>query len=286
MEYNNKKRKIVSVDMLKSILFDWGFPTLGKKKEQLQETVHRFEAMKTLANQASIDHQWTKDEMDLFYSGLLIEYDQWQPQEVCLVQQLVNSRFISAEVYSIPFYAEMSSKVAEYCRVHFTAIPRLKDKTVTADSLSPLFSLLRKKVEKWGDEEGELLLLYIGDVAKIDATRSSYDAIEKYCELLHMLTAFYVRRPDIKAKVDPELVIFDLTTVGLNIATYTAQLAAYVIPAHFGPMPLHINPGPIGVVFPMPNLSCANHFIGWMMAATPALRATLQPGAPAGILTY
>lgn len=34
--------------------------------------------------------EWTKDEMDIFFSGLLLEkFDEWQPQEVCLVQLLV-----------------------------------------------------------------------------------------------------------------------------------------------------------------------------------------------------
>ena len=283
---NERKRKSQSTEMLKSILNGWGFPT-ERKKTRLQETVDRVEAMKSLADNAPIDHQWTKDEMGVFFSGLFIEdYNHWQPQEVCLVQQLVNTRFISAEVMNIPQYAEMMAKIADYCRIHFSTVPRLKDQTVTADSLSPLFKLLRKKVEKWDDADGDLLLKYIGNVAKVNASESTPAAIEKYCELLAKLAAFYVRRPDIKAKVDPELVIFDITSTSLNMVTYTTQLAAYALPVHFGPMPANINPGPVGFVFPMPNLAAADHFIGWMIGTVPGLRATLQPGAPGGILIY
>lgn len=286
MNSAERKRKLVPVAMLKSILHDWGFPTTGKKAK-LQETVDRLKAMKTLSDNATIDHHWTKDEMDIFFSGLSIDdYDRWQPQEVCLVQQLVNARFVSAEVLNIPYYAKMMAKIAEYCNFHFSSIPRLKDQTVTADSLSPLFRLLKKNVEKWDDADGDLLLQYIGNVAKVDVRTSTPGAIEKYCELLAKLAAFYLRRPDIKAKVDPELVIFDVTAAGVNINTYNVQLAAYALPAHFGPMPAHINPGPVGIVFPMPNLAAANHFIGCMMGTVPSLRATLQPGAPGGILIY
>lgn len=86
--------------------------------------------------------------------------------------------------------------------------------------------------------------------------------------------------------MDPELVIFDRSNVGLHQSTYIAQLAIYVLPPHFGPMPPAVNPGPIGTVFAMPNLPAANHFIGWMMSTVPALRATLQPAAPGGVLIY
>jgi sensor histidine kinase YesM len=61
------------------------------------------------------------------------------------VQQLVNTRFVTAEVMGISYYSEMMAKIAEYFRVHFSVILRLKDQTVTADSLSPLFTLLKKK---------------------------------------------------------------------------------------------------------------------------------------------
>lgn len=278
-----KKR---SLESSKSILLDWGFPT-SQKKAKLQDTVDRIQAMKSLAENAAIDHQWTKAEMDLFFSGLLLEeFDQWQPQEVCLVQQLVNTRFVSQEVMEISYYSEMMAKIAEYCHVHFSTVPRLKDQTVTADSLSPLFKLLKKKVGKWNDADGDLLLQYLGNVARVDALQSSAPAVEKYCALLEKLAAFYLRRPDIKAKVDPEIVIFDLSAVSLSLPTYLAQLAAYVLPPHFGPMPPAVNPGPIGTVFSMPNLPAANHFIGWMMALVPALRATLQPAAPGGVLIY
>ncbi len=283
---NERKRKLVTIDTLKSTLSGWGFPTVGKKAK-LQETVNRVEAMKLLASHAAIDHQWTQEELDVFFSGLPVEeYHRWQPQEVCLVQQLVNTRFVRQDVMNIAHYAELIGKMEEYYQNHLTSIPRLKDQTVTADSLSPVFELLNKKVEKWNDKDGDLLLQYLGNVARVDARSSSADAIEKYCELLSKLSIFYARRPDIRVKVDPELVIFDLSAVGLNLVTYTKELAAYVLPAHFGPMPTPTNPGPTATVFAMPNLGAANHFIAWMMARVANLRASLQPGAPGGILIY
>lgn len=187
---------------------------------------------------------------------------------------------------AISYYAEMMAKIAEYCHARFSTVPRLKDQTVTADSLSPLFKLLKKNVEKWDDADSDLLLQYLGNVARVDAMQSTTSAIDSYCELLQKLSAFYARRPDIKAKVDPELVIFDLSSVGLNQSAYITQLAIYALPPHFGSMPPAVNPGPIGTVFAMPNLPAANHFIGWMMGTVPALRATLQPAAPGGVLIY
>lgn len=283
MEASGKKRK---VETLKAALSEWGFPT-SQKKEKLEETFDRIQAMKSLAANTAIDHQWTKDEMDVFFSGLLLEeFDRWHPHEVCLVQQLVNSRFVSAKVMEISYYADMMTKIAEYCRVHFSSVPRLKDQTVVADSLSPLFKLLKKRVDKWNDADGDLLLQYLGNVARVDALKSTPTAVEKYCELLSMLSVFYLRRPDIKAKVDPEIVIFDLSNVGHNLPTYLAQLATYCLPTHFGPMPPPANPGSVATVFAMPNLPAANHFIGWMMEAVPGLRATLSPAAPGGVLIY
>lgn len=270
----------------KSVLRECGFP-IPRKKAKLQDTVDRIGAMRSVAEHAAIDHQWTKEDMDIFLSGLsLEECDRWQPHEICLVHELVNTRFVSTEVMAISYYAEMMAKIAEYRHSHLSTVPRLKDQTVTADSLSPLFKLLRKKVEKWDDADGDLLLQYLGNVARVDALQSTASAIDSYCKLLHKLSAFYVRRPDIKAKVDPEIVIFDLSNVGLDLATYIAQLDIYALPPHFGPMPPAVNPGPIGTVFAMPALPAANHFIGWMMGTVPALRATLQPAAPGGVLIY
>jgi hypothetical protein len=99
-------------------------------------------------------------------------------------------------------------------------------------------------------------------VARVDASNSTAIAVEKYCELLAKLSAFYLRRPDIKAKVDPELVIFDLSDAGLNLPIYIAQRSDW-----------H-------------SVCCANHFISWMMGTVPALRVTLQPAAPGGVLIY
>eukprot|EP01031_Cornospumella_fuschlensis_P028244 gene28244-34108_t len=284
MNLAGTKRK--SVDALKCMLIEWGFPTSGKKAK-LQQTVDRVEAMKSLADQAAIDHHWTKEEIDMFFSGLPIdEYDQWQPHEVHLVQQLVNTRFIRSEVLAVPHYANMVAKIAEYCQARFAVIPRVKTQTVVADSLAPLFKLLKKNVEKWNDADGDLLLRYLGNVAKVDGRNSSTQAVEKYCELLGKLAVFYARRPDIKAKVDPELVIFDLSAKDVVVTTYVAQLAVYPAPPHFGAMPGQLNPGPVGTVFPMGTIAAANHFVGWMMARVPGLRALIQPGAPGGVLTY
>lgn len=284
MSILGSKRK--SVDELKDTVAGWGFPRSGKKAK-LQQSVDHVEAMKSLADQAAIDHHWTKEEIEVFFSGLPIdEYDQWQPHEVCLVQQLVNTRFIASEVLAIPHYANMMAKIAEYCQARFSVIPRVKDQTVLADSLAPLFKLLKKNVEKWSDADGDLLLLHLGNVAKVDGRNSSSQAVEKYCELLGKLVVFYARRPDIKAKVDPELVIFDLSASDMVVATYVAQLSTYPFPAHFGTMPGQLNPGPVGTVFPMGTIAAANHFVGWMMARVPGLRALIQPGAPGGLLAY
>jgi hypothetical protein len=187
---------------------------------------------------------------------------------------------------TIPYYSTMMAKITEYCQTHLTTTPRVKDRTVTADSLAPVFKLLKKKVAKWDDADGDLLLKYIGNVARVDARNSTPEAIQNYCALAGKVSQFYIYRPDIKVKIDPELVIFDLSGVDVDIETYSAELAVYELPAHFGDMPMAVNPGPIGTVFPMPTIEAADHLITWMMNHVPGLHATLQPGAPAGALVY
>jgi hypothetical protein len=96
-----------------------------------------------------------------------------------------------------------------------------------------------------------MLLVGLGDVASIDGLKSTYQSIERYGRLMGLLTTFYMRRPDIKVKVDPEYVLFDLSGVVIN--TYTAELAVYVLPVHLGAMPPPANPG-IPSMFPMPSM--------------------------------
>jgi hypothetical protein len=115
-----------------------------------------------------------------------------------------------------------------------------------------------------------------------------------YYTFIQQLQQLYHNRPDLKALIDPEVVVFDLG--GVDTAVYTAALAAYRTkhaagakkPAatHPGPLPQQWNPGALGTVFPMPTMEAANYLIGYMQATVPNLRAMLLPNVPGPALTF
>lgn len=280
----SKKRKISTLNTVKEKLSELGWPLSGNKKVLNAKLAH-IDAVKRLRSEAPIDHAWTLEEIAEFTRYLpLNETESWLPCEVYLCYEAVNSRPCSPEVMSITENRLVLEKMRDYWVNHLIAQPRLKTRVVTADSLEPMMTkLFKKNVTKWGETEGDLLLAGLGDVAIIDGLKSTYQSIERYGKLMGLLTTFYLRRPDIKVKVDPEYVLFDLSGVVIN--TYTAELAGYILPAHLGAMPPPANPG-IPSMFAMPSMSAAHHFIGWMTKSVPGLRTVLIPNVAAGVISF
>ena len=113
-----------------------GFPTFLSHE---RKTVDRVEAMKSLAGHAAIDYEWTKEELEGFLSGLsLEEFDRWQPHEVCLVHELVHTRFVSTELTTISYYAEMMAKIAEYYHAHYFGPMQVVGKCSTPKCCIPI----------------------------------------------------------------------------------------------------------------------------------------------------
>lgn len=277
------KRK---VEQIKEALTTLGWPTWGKRAE-LEVRLTHVENVKGLAAGAAPDHKWTVGEVSEMLTFLRLENrDNWEACEVVMVAEVLNARFCSDEVMANKAICDTLTEIKAFSAKHLAALPRAKNAQINADALIPMMTkLLRKDVTKWGDKEGNQLLHQLGDVATIDARASSPEAIESFSRLSTMMAAFFVRRPDWKAKIDPEIVIFDLS--GTTQVAFNAALAGYLLPGHLGMMPAAaLNPGVNQSVFALPTVGAANHFIGWMSASAPGLRAVVVPGVPAAVLVY
>lgn len=283
-----KKRKHDTLQSIKSKVEELGGVVSGKTKKQLLETLRHNQTVRAMQTDTVPTYKWTEENLTEFKRYLpLSDEPFWDPAEVKLVCEVLNSRSVTPELLEIGDTQEWCNRVLAAGFKLCNPPPRRKRKHISADELDPLTNaLFKKKVEKWGDKEGELLLQYMGDVIAIDGRRSSSESIERYGKLLGMLNIFYARRPDIKAKVDPDLVIFDIQAVGVDLDTYLAQLKAYVPPFHLGSLPDAVNPGPIPLIFPMPTNEAANFFIGYMTASVPNLRATLFPDYQGAGIVY
>jgi len=273
------------VEQLKTALTTLGWPTTGKKAE-LEVRLNHVEKVKGFAAGAAPDHRWTADEVSEMLAFLRLENRaNWEPCEVVMVSEVLNSRFCSDEVMAKKEICDTLKEIKAFSAAHLTSLPRVKNVQINADILIPMMTkLLRKDVTKWGDKEGNQLLQYLGDVATIDARASSPAALESYSRLSTMMVAFFLRRPDWKARIDPEIVIFDLSAT--TQVAFNAALAGYVLPAHLGVMNPPVNPGVNQSVFILPSVGAANHFIGWMSASVPGLRAVVIPGVPAAVFIY
>jgi hypothetical protein len=145
---------------------------------------------------------------------------------------------------------------------------------------------MKKNVSKWGDVEGDLIVEALGDVALVEAARSSGEALQLYVDLGLLLNSFFARRPDVKARVDPDVVVFDIG--GGVPPNYLAALQGYIHPGHLSLFPPAgaCNVGTVPFCYSMGDNSAANYFIGYMKRAVPGLSALLVSGAPNPPIVY
>ena len=189
-----------SVSEIKSQLKNLGCSVTGNKK-QLTEKLRHAEAVKALL-QSPPSHQWSAGEFDEITLFLPAEHENdWDVAELKFAYEALNSRFLSRSVASQSNLARHESIRKAYVAM-YSPSARAKTRMVTADSFDDLTTrLFKKNVNRWGDREGELLAEALGDVATVTGSNSSPAALARYYKLTELLTVFYQRRPDIKAKI-------------------------------------------------------------------------------------
>lgn len=270
---------------IKGKLVRFGLALRGRKSG-LSLKLQQAESLNDLIKTKPAGENWSIEEMTMltdFLPGSDLEC--WEPADVLFLQPILNAHSHSADAPAA--ITTKASDINEFYRRHLAPTGRAKALTVSADELVPMMTTLRKKAHvKWGKKEVDLLLENFANVATIDTNISSAAAVDLYLLFFADLTAFYVRRPDIKAIVDPDVVIFDLSP-NVDGQLYATQLANYTaapvgggartLPVHLGAFPAQWNPGPVATVFPMTSYPAATHFVGFMRARVPNLRAVVLP---------
>lgn len=262
--------------------------TCGTKAE-LTSKLQLAESLEELAQTKPAGENWTVEEVAQLISFLPDDDpESWDPADVNFLYPILNAH--SSITADTP--AAVASKVNDiyaFYRRRLTSTGRAKTLIVSADQLVPMMTALMKKApSKWGTKEVDLLLEHFANVTAIDAKISSAVAIEMYVKFCSELFTFYVRRPDIRVLIDPDVVIFDLSN-NVDVQLYTDELDKYAtiaLSAQVGPFPAPWNPGPIATVFPMTTSAAAAHFVGFMRAAVPNLRTVVLPNYGGPCLLY
>eukprot|EP00428_Durinskia_dybowskii_P066022 CAMPEP_0170366198 /NCGR_PEP_ID=MMETSP0117_2-20130122/6293_1 /TAXON_ID=400756 /ORGANISM="Durinskia baltica, Strain CSIRO CS-38" /LENGTH=336 /DNA_ID=CAMNT_0010620777 /DNA_START=17 /DNA_END=1027 /DNA_ORIENTATION=- len=176
---------------------------------------------------ADEDHTWTREEYDILTKGLVDrDTNDWDAGEVYLIRSIYSTRFFSCDVMADEGCTSMITKIEQRYNQLFSAPIKQKTEVISANSIAePMKQLLRKPVANWGDKEGELLVTMFGNVKGIDARSSTDGNLDNYRRLNEQLCVFYIKRPDIKQKVDPEVVTFDLSGA-MEVAANNAGGAA------------------------------------------------------------
>ena len=159
------------------------------------------------------DHTWTREEYDMLTKDLVdTDTNDWDAGEVYLIRNIYTSRFFSGDVMADEGCTSMITKIEQRYNQLFSTPIKQKTEVISANSIAAqMEKLLRKPVAKWGDKEGEQLVSMFGNVKGIDARNSTDGNLDNYRRLNEQLCIFYIKRPDIKQKVDPEVVTFDLS---------------------------------------------------------------------------
>lgn len=204
------KRKVCE---LKDALGKLGYSLRSRElKSELECKYDHAQAILDLRN-VPHNHTWTRVEFDVLMSELVgLDSGEWDPATVVLIRGTYYLRCFSIEVTSDEDCMKMINNVEDYYKKFLTESVKHKTEVITADSISPLMQqLLNKPVGKWGDKEGDKLVTMFGNVKGINATGSTQESLDQYRQLNDLLSVFYVKRPDIKVKVDPDVVTFDLS---------------------------------------------------------------------------
>jgi hypothetical protein len=280
-EASGKKRKGGQhLDEIKSKLTKIKLPS-HEKKSVLEVRLHLAEEIVEIdANKTAGEH-WSVQEVTTLADFLPgSDPELWEPSLLAFVYPILNRRSCP---YKPSMPAELARKVDDIFVWHRIKFSQTADKPrqtlcVTADELIPLMTILSgKPTEEWGDQEVALLRSDFSQISTIDGKLSSPAAIDMYLAFLKDLTAFYIRRPDIRVQLEPDVVIFDVSNVDINV--YKQELARYaaMMPPHHGVFPEPWGANAPGLVFPMPSFASAAHLVGFMRGAVPNLRAVVLP---------
>jgi hypothetical protein len=254
---SGKKRKGGQpLNEIKSKLTKLLLPSHEKKsvvelRLKLAEEIQEIDASKT------VGENWTIQELTTVVAFLPgADPELWEPSYVRFLQPIINRRCYP---HNPAPPEDIVQKVNEIFKFHRTKFSRPVDRPrkvlqVTADELVPMMqALANKPAAKWGEKEVALLRSDFSQVSTIDANRSSANSINMYLTFFKELSAFYIRRPDIRAQLDPDVVIFDLRNADINV--YKQELARYSMPPHHGAFPEPWGANTPALVFPMPCTS-------------------------------
>jgi len=280
------KKKKVTVAELKDRLRVSGLPTSGLKHD-LECRLHG-EWEKTITNYATSQVvDWSQEDV-LHLGARFIDMDvkHWNPADATKMLGVLDSKPIQREALWDPVISSFLEKCGVFRNKITPSCGGLR-RTVTADEIFKNVSKLLKVVaEEWGDREIGLLKQTLGGVSVVNARGCSPSSVSAYLQLCDNLGKFYALRPDVKAELDPYLVIADIS--GGIPGGYAGALAGYppIDGAAAGALPAADNPGPTAIVWSFPNVDSATHFIGYMQATLAGFRMLLVANAPAPPVIY
>jgi hypothetical protein len=154
-------------------------------------------------------------------------------------------------------------------------------------SLNGVYSVIKPMVDKpsseWteGEVEAAVQLLGLGGGPSLDGRGVSQEADDAWWRFVDKWSKFLVEHPAIQRRVDPFWVIIDL--LGVSAPPALAGALAGFPPASG----LAVGPGPglngSAYFLPFAAGADARHFIGWLQASVPGLRARLTKNVSAPV---
>ena len=157
---------------------------------------------------------------------------------------------------------------------------------VSCDEVAPSLSILSSiPSAQWTSSDIALLIKTIGGVTTYTAAGSSSSSVAVVNQFSGLLSEFFLIRPDVKALLDPFIVVADVAAgVPLN---YLACVNAY--PPFVGAIAALAppnNPGVVPTVWTFLTQHEATYFIGYMQQGVVGLRMLLMNNVPLGAVLY
>jgi hypothetical protein len=190
------------------------------------------------------------DILNLCYDFIGVDADYWDLAQGVEMLEIVDSKSIDAEVFEDSALVQWwgnCSKLRELIRPKCNGMNR----TVSCDNVDPVVSrLIAIPVEKWSRDDIILLITAFKAVAMFDAQGCSPAAVSRLCDFAEIISRFYVLRPDVKALIDPFVVIADIgggVSPGLQAAVhayppFAAAAVQALAPDNTSAVPLHLIP--------------------------------------------
>lgn len=187
----------------------FGLPVFGNKGV-LSEKLAKAEELVNITDAKEANDLWSSEEVLQFIAFLPADVSNWVPADVQFAYENFNTH--ACDPSTVGEFAQFFQDMCNYMDEHFSTTPRMKSLTVLADVLVPMMTTLaRKKPAEWKQKHIDLLITHYGDVHLIDGANSDPAAVDQYCTFLGQLQEFYVLRPDLRAVIDPDVVVFDIT---------------------------------------------------------------------------